>query len=45
MDREALFEFAICAAIFLPIVYGVLGGRHSWFWQLFAWMVGIEVAP
>lgn len=45
MNREAIIEYAILLPVMLFLVIGVMGGRHSWFWQLFAWMVGVEVAP
>jgi len=45
MDKEAIIEYLILVPLMLFFVIGVLGGRHGWFWQLFAWMVGVEVAP
>lgn len=45
MDKETLIEYAIMIPFMGFMVIGLFGGRHSWFWQLFAWMVGIEIAP
>lgn len=45
MDKESVIDTIILTIVMLPLIMGVMGGRHSWFWKLVAWAAGVEVAP
>ena len=42
MTKDDFYETVILCAIFAPLLWGILRGKDGWFWQAFAWMVGIQ---